>query len=70
MEVQCVSTFSTRFAAPALMRLPKQLGHTARALHEKATAWYSRQVLQKRWAKRLGSGTHGPAAAAISLAKR
>lgn len=36
-------TWSTRFGAPALMRLPRQLGHTARTLHEKATAWYSPQ---------------------------
>ena len=29
---------------PALMPLPKQLGHTARALHDKVTTWCSRQV--------------------------
>jgi len=33
------------------MRLPKQLGHTALALHEKATMWCSPQSSQYRCAK-------------------
>jgi hypothetical protein len=39
-----------RFNAPSFILLPRQLGHTARPLHENATAWCSWQVLQKRWA--------------------
>jgi hypothetical protein len=43
------------------MRLPRQLGHTALALHENATTWCSWQVLQKRWAKprpKIPQGKH------------
>jgi hypothetical protein len=37
-EVHCVTTFSTRCAALPAMRLPAQLGHSPRSLHEKETA--------------------------------
>jgi aryl-alcohol dehydrogenase-like predicted oxidoreductase len=34
MEVQCVSTFSTRFRAPSFILLPRQLGHVDRQVAE------------------------------------